>query len=64
MKEATANCVGREYSKKMRSLVKNKKESELKERVMLDKEEAKSTFVMKKYETELKQYYFKKERKI
>jgi hypothetical protein len=55
MKEATANCVGREYSKKMRSLVKNKKESELKERVMLDKEEAKSTFVMKKYETELKQ---------
>jgi hypothetical protein len=30
--------------------------------VMPDKGEAKSPFVMKKYETELKQYYFKKER--
>jgi hypothetical protein len=29
---------------------------------MPDKEEAKLSFVMKKYETELKQYYFKKER--
>jgi hypothetical protein len=31
---------------------------------MPDKEEAKSPFVMKKYETELKQYYFKKERYV
>ncbi len=29
---------------------------------MPDKEEAKLPFVMKKYKTELKQYYFKKER--
>jgi hypothetical protein len=29
---------------------------------MLDKEEVKAPFVMKKYKTELKQYYFKKER--
>jgi hypothetical protein len=29
---------------------------------MLDKEEAKSPFVMKKYKIDLKQYYFKKER--
>jgi hypothetical protein len=29
---------------------------------MPDKEEAKLPFMMKKYETELKQYYFKKER--
>jgi hypothetical protein len=29
---------------------------------MPDKEEAKSPFVMKKYKTELKQYYFKEER--
>ena len=32
------------------------------ERVMPDKEEEKLPFVMKKYKTELKQYYFKKER--
>jgi hypothetical protein len=37
-------------------------ESSLFSPVMPDKEEAKSPFVMKKYETELKQYYFKKER--
>jgi hypothetical protein len=43
-------------------LVKNQKENEPKEQVMPDKEEAKSPFVMKKYETELKQYYFKEER--
>ena len=29
---------------------------------MPDKEEAKLPFMMKKYKTELKQYYFKKER--
>jgi hypothetical protein len=29
---------------------------------MLDKEEAKLPFMMKKYEIELKQYYFEKER--
>jgi hypothetical protein len=29
---------------------------------MPDKEEAKLPFVMKKHETELKQYYFKKEK--
>jgi hypothetical protein len=46
----------------MRFLVKNQKENEPKEPVMPDKEEAKSPFVMKKYETELKQNYFKKER--
>jgi mannose-6-phosphate isomerase class I len=46
----------------MRLLVKNQKENEPEEPVMPDKEEAKSPFVMKKYETELKQYYFKKER--
>ncbi len=60
--EAIADYVGREYSKEMRLLVKNQKENEPKEPVMPDKEEAKSPFVMKKYETELKQYYFKKER--
>jgi mannose-6-phosphate isomerase class I len=49
-------------SKEMRLLLKNQKESEPKEPVMSDKEEAKSPFAMKKYETELKQYYFKKER--
>jgi hypothetical protein len=43
-------------------LVKNQEENEPEERVMPDKEEAKLPFVMKKYETELKQYYFKKER--
>jgi hypothetical protein len=46
----------------MRLLVKNQKEKEPKEPVIPDKEEAKSPFVSKKYETELKQYYFKKER--
>jgi hypothetical protein len=46
----------------MRLLVKNQKENEPKEVVMPDIEEAKSPFVMKKYKTELKQYYFKKER--
>jgi hypothetical protein len=42
--------------------VKNQKENEPEEPVMPDKEEVKPPFVMKKYETELKQYYFKKER--
>jgi hypothetical protein len=60
--EAIANYVGREYSKEMRLFVKSQKENEPKEPVMPDKEEAKSPFVMMKYETELKQYYFKKER--
>jgi hypothetical protein len=60
--EAIADYVGREYSKEMRLLVKNQKENEPKEPVMPDKEEAKLPFVMKKYETELKQNYFKKER--
>jgi hypothetical protein len=46
----------------MRLLVKNQNESEPKEPVMPDKEEAKLPFMMKKYKTELKQYYFKKER--
>jgi hypothetical protein len=46
----------------MRLLVKNQKENEPKEPAMPDEEEAKSPSVMKKYETELKQYYFKKER--
>jgi hypothetical protein len=57
-----ADYVGREYSKEMRLLVKNQKEKEPEEAVMPDKEEAKLPFVMKKYETELKQYYYKKER--
>jgi hypothetical protein len=35
----------------MRLLVKNQKENEPKEPVMPDKEEGKSPFVMKKYET-------------
>jgi hypothetical protein len=60
--EVIADYVGREYSKEMRLLVKKQKENEPKERIMPDKEEAKLPFVMKKYETELKQYYFKKER--
>jgi mannose-6-phosphate isomerase class I len=60
--EAIANYVRREYSKEMRLLVKNQKENEPEEPVMPDKEEAKLPFVMKKYKTELKQYYFKKER--
>jgi hypothetical protein len=46
----------------MRLLVKSQKENEPEEPIMLEKEEAKLPFVMKKYETELKQYYFKKER--
>jgi hypothetical protein len=37
-------------------------ENKPKEPVMPDKEEAEWPFVMKKYKTELKQYYFKKER--
>jgi hypothetical protein len=53
--EAISNYVGREYSKEMRLLVKNQKESKPKESVMPDKEEGKSPFVMKKYKTELKQ---------
>jgi hypothetical protein len=60
--EVIANYVGRKYGKEMRLLVKNQKENEPKEPVMPDKEEATLSFVMKKYETELKQYYFKKER--
>jgi hypothetical protein len=60
--EAIADYVGREYSEKLRLLVKNQKENEPKEPVLLDKEEAKSPFVIKKYESEWKQYYFKKER--
>jgi hypothetical protein len=60
--EAIAKYVGREYSKEMRLLVKNQKENEPKELVMPNKEEAKLPSVMKKYKTELKQYYFKKER--
>jgi hypothetical protein len=67
--EAIANYVGREYSKEMRLLVgrllvKNQEDNEPKEPAMPDKEEAKSPFIMKKYETELKQYSLKKERKI
>jgi hypothetical protein len=62
MTEAIADYVGREYSKEMRLLVKNQMENEPKEPVMPDKEEARLPYVMKKYETELKQYYFKKER--
>jgi hypothetical protein len=50
------------YSKEMRLLVKNQKENEPKEPVKPDKEEAKLPSVMKNYKTELKQYYFKKER--
>jgi hypothetical protein len=60
--EAKADYVGREYSKEIRLLVKNQKENKPKETVMPDEEEAKLPFVMKKYEKELKQYYFKKER--
>jgi hypothetical protein len=48
--EAIADHVGREYSKEMRLLVKNQKENETKEPVMPGKEEAKSPFMMKKYE--------------
>jgi hypothetical protein len=60
--EVIADNVGKEHSKEMRLLVKNQKENEPKEPVMPDKEEAKLPFMMKKYETELKQYYFNKER--
>jgi hypothetical protein len=60
--EAIANYVGRECSKERRLLVKNQEENEPEELVMQDKEEAKWPNVMKKFETELKQYYFKKER--
>jgi hypothetical protein len=45
----------------MRLLVKNQKYNKPKEPVQLDKEEAKSPFVMKKYKTELKEYSFKRE---
>jgi hypothetical protein len=45
----------------MRLFVKNQEESEPKESVIPDKEEAKLPFVMKKYDIELKQCYFKKE---
>jgi hypothetical protein len=63
MTKAVADYVGRESSKEMSLLVKNQEVNEPKEPVMPGKEEAKSPFVMKKYETEfLKQYYFKKER--
>jgi hypothetical protein len=60
--EAIADYVGRESCKEMRLFVKNQKENEPEEAVMPDKGEAKAPFLMKKYETELKQYYFKKER--
>jgi hypothetical protein len=63
MKEAIADYVGRKC-KQVRSLVKNQEENGPEKPVMPDKEAAKSPLVMKKYETELKQYYFKKERKI
>jgi hypothetical protein len=62
--EAISHYVGREHCKEIRLLVKNQEENEPKESVMPDKEEAKSPFVMKKDETELKQYYFKKERYV
>jgi hypothetical protein len=62
MTEAIADYVGREYSKEMRLLVKNQKENKPKELVMPDREEAELPFVRRKYKTELKQYYFKKER--
>jgi hypothetical protein len=61
MTEAIAHHVGGEYSKEIKLLVKNQKENEPKEAVIPD-EEAKLPFVMKKYKTELKQYYFRKER--
>jgi hypothetical protein len=59
--DATSDYVRSENSNEVRLLVKNQKGNEPKEPVMSDKEEAKSPFAMKKYETELKQYYFKKE---
>jgi hypothetical protein len=48
--QAIANYVGRGYSKEMRLMVKNQKENEPNEPVMPGKEEAKSPFMMKKYE--------------
>jgi hypothetical protein len=62
--EAIANYVGREYSKEMRLLVKNQKENEPKEPVMPEKEEAKSPFVMKKYEAKRVETILLQERKI
>jgi hypothetical protein len=51
MAEAIANYVKREYSKEMKLLVKShQKENKAKEPVMPGKEEAKSPFMMKKYE--------------
>jgi hypothetical protein len=50
MTEVIADYVGREYSQEMKLLVKNQKENEPKEPVMPGKEEAKSPFMMKKYE--------------
>jgi nitrate/nitrite-specific signal transduction histidine kinase len=50
-----------QQQRQLRSLMKNQEENEPEEPVMPDKEEAKSPFVMKKYETELKQYYLKTE---
>jgi hypothetical protein len=55
MTEAIADYGRREYSKEMRLLAKNQKENEPEELVMPEEEEVKSPFVMKKYETELKQ---------
>jgi hypothetical protein len=49
--EAIADYVGKEYSKEMKLLVKNhQKENEPKGPVMPGKEEARSLFMMKKYE--------------
>jgi hypothetical protein len=49
--EAIANYVQSEYSKEMKLLVKNhQKENKPKEPVMPSREEAKSPFMMKKYE--------------
>jgi hypothetical protein len=49
--EAIADYVGREYSKEMKLLGKNSlQENEPKEPVMPSREEAKSPFMMKKYE--------------
>jgi hypothetical protein len=62
MIEAIANYARREHSKEIKLLVKNQNKNKPKEPVMPGEEEAKLPLVMKKYETELKQYYFKKER--
>jgi hypothetical protein len=48
--EAIADYVGREYSKKIKLLVKNQKENEPKGLVMPGKEEAKLPSMTKKYE--------------